>query len=138
MSGIGARLAGGRWNTIGNAILYTAENSALAAFEFATHVSLSLLPAGLSLVTYHIPDSMSIDEIVNLPDDWDTIPANYQTRKIGDDFIFDCKTPLLKVPSVVIKGAFNYLVNPSHNESQLIKIESIEPFSFDERLQQFE
>jgi len=137
MSGLGARLTGGRWNTAGHPILYTSENSALAAFELATHVSLSILPDDLSLVTYSIPSDLSIDEVTNLPNHWDNIPPNDQTRKIGDNFILHAQAPILKVPSVVIKGAFNYLINPNNTGSQLIKIESVNPFSFDQRFQSF-
>jgi RES domain-containing protein len=41
---------------------------------------------------------------------------------------------VLKVPSVVVKGDFNYLINPGHIEINRVKIKSIESFSFDVRL----
>lgn len=138
ISGIGARLTGGRWNSIGISILYTSENSALSAFELATHIGLSILPNDLCVVTFEILNNLVIEEVKNLPNDWNTIPPNYQTKEIGDNFIRRCETPILKVPSVVIKGAYNYLINPNHRESQQIKTKDIDPFSFDQRLQYFE
>ena len=41
---------------------------------------------------------------------------------------------VLKVPSVVVPGDFNYLLNPAHAEFYKVKIKSVEPFNFDERL----
>jgi len=134
MSGLDAMLTGGRWNSAGNAVLYTSENSALAAIELATHVDLSILPDNLSLVTYDIPEVITIEVLKNPPKGWEAIPPNQLTKYIGDDFITKSEAQVLKVPSVVINGAFNYLINPSNKDSQLIKIGHIEDFSFDQRL----
>jgi RES domain-containing protein len=42
--------------------------------------------------------------------------------------------PVLKVPSVVVKDEFNYIINPLHPKSREIKIAEQKPFSFDARL----
>jgi hypothetical protein len=41
---------------------------------------------------------------------------------------------VLKVPSVIIPGEFNYLLDPEHADFRLIKPTPPEPFSFDPRL----
>jgi RES domain-containing protein len=38
---------------------------------------------------------------------------------------------VLEVPSVVIPGAFNYLLNPAHPDFGAIKATDPKPFSFD-------
>jgi RES domain-containing protein len=38
---------------------------------------------------------------------------------------------VLKVPSAVVPGDFNYLINPKHKNFNKIKIKNKEPFSFD-------
>jgi RES domain-containing protein len=63
LTGIGARLYGGRWNQKGTAMLYTSKSRALAALEFLVHLPLSLAPSGLKIVTLQIPDETAIDEI---------------------------------------------------------------------------
>jgi RES domain-containing protein len=40
----------------------------------------------------------------------------------------------MKVPSAVVQGDFNYLINPFHKDYSRIKIVSTERFSFDNRL----
>ena len=43
ISGIGARLNGGRWNSRGKNALYCAENISLAKLEVAVHLDLDLI-----------------------------------------------------------------------------------------------
>ena len=40
----------------------------------------------------------------------------------------------MRVPSAVVKGDHNLLINPFHPEFKEIKIIAIDPFSFDKRL----
>jgi len=69
-----------------------------------------------------------------LPGKWNSIPHSHSTQVIGDKFVAEGKFPVLKVPSVVVPGDFNYLLNPNHPGFNKVKIKSIEPFNFDERL----
>ena len=61
------------------------------------------------------------------------------TGPAGKSFIINHPTDenkylVLKVPSVVVQGEFNYLINPNHPEISNVKIKTIEKFNFDERL----
>lgn len=40
----------------------------------------------------------------------------------------------MKVPSAVVQGDFNYLINPQHPDFKKVKIIKKEKFSFDQRL----
>jgi len=41
---------------------------------------------------------------------------------------------VLKAPSAVVQGDFNYLINPNHKEFKKIKVLKTEKFDFDGRL----
>lgn len=136
LSGKGASITGGRWNSPGTEIIYTAANRSLAMAEVAVHFSIATLPAGYMMMTLHVPDTVSITEadIKTLPEGWNQFPPLKQTQVFGDQFITDGKTCLLKVPSAVTQGDFNFLINPLHPEFRKIKITGYEPFPFDRRL----
>jgi RES domain-containing protein len=136
LTGQGARLAGGRWNSQGVALLYTSESRALCAVEIAVHTSLSLLPSDYYLTTIMIPDSAPVSVInpAKIPHGWQSFPFPSFTRIIGDQFVKQNRYLVLKVPSAVVQGDFNYLINPSHTLMDQVKIIQTERFEFDERL----
>src|SRR5690606_18256346 len=57
LSGRGAELAGGRWNSKGTALVYTGQTIALCMAEVAVHIPLGIIPLDYELVTLEIPDS---------------------------------------------------------------------------------
>ncbi len=136
LSGNGARLAGGRWNSQGTALIYTSESRALCTVEIAVHTGLGILPSGYQLITIEIPDDAEILEIRpdEIKSDWRAFPYPVFTRLFGDRFVKENKALVLKVPSAVVPGDFNYLINPAHEDISLVKILSIEAFEFDERM----
>ena len=136
LSGKGAELTGGRWNSKGIQMIYTSESRALCTAEIAIHMPLGILPSDYKIITIDIPETIKIIELTNtkLPSDWKSVPHPGSTQKIGDDFILKNEGAVLKVPSVVVPGDFNYLLNPFYNEFQQISIIKIESFEFDKRL----
>ncbi|MCE7055801.1 RES family NAD+ phosphorylase [Algoriphagus sp. AGSA1] len=136
LSGKGAELAGGRWNSKGKAVLYTSQSRALCTAEIAVHTPLGNIPTDYELVEITIPDTIEVKEIVTseLPPDWGSIPHSHSTREIGDEFLSENKYLVFKVPSVVVRGDFNFLINPSHRLSYEVEITLTEPFDFDDRL----
>lgn len=136
LSGKGASISGGRWNSPGIEIIYSAANRSLAMAEVAVHFSIATLPAGYMMMTIYVPDTISLAavEIKDLPEGWNQFPPLKETQVFGDQFITDGKAFLLKVPSAVTQGDFNYLINAVHPEFKKIKIAGYEPFPFDRRL----
>ena len=136
LSGKGAEKAGGRWNSKGVAILYTSDSRALSTAEIAVHTPLGNLPKDYTLVSIEIPDELLIGTISQdqLPPDWKVFPHNHSTQEIGDAFIKQSIYPVLKAPSAVVQGEFNYLLNPNHPDFHRIKIVASENFEFDDRL----
>jgi len=136
LSGKGAAISGNRWNSKGTEIIYTAESRALAMAEVLVHLSLSILPSDYMMLEVEIPDGVGIEEIAiaDLEKGWNSHPPRTHTQFIGDQFIRENANSILMVPSAVVPGDSNYLLNPQHIESKEIKISNTWPFPFDERL----
>lgn len=136
LSGKGAAKFGNRWNSKGTEIIYSAESRALAMAEVAVHLTIATLPSDFVMMEIDIPKEIAVQvlDLKNLPDFWNVHPPNVSTQKIGDFFIDDMDFCVLKVPSAVVQGDFNYLINPYHNQFKKIKIVDVKDFPFDRRM----
>ncbi|MFC5284596.1 RES family NAD+ phosphorylase [Pedobacter alpinus] len=136
LSGAGAAIKGGRWNSIGIELIYTAGNRSLAMAEVAVHFTLATLPSDYMMVTIAVPDDLLVKEILekDLPYNWNNFPHPSATQKFGDNFVLENKYCIAKIPSVVTKGDFNFLINPHHPDFKKIEISTIEKFPFDRRI----
>ncbi|MHC2992512.1 RES superfamily protein [Pontibacter sp. HJ8] len=136
LSGKGAELAGGRWNSKGIAMLYTSESIALCTVEVAVHMPLGIVPKDYHLVRIEIPDTVAIHEISeeSLPATWKSFPHPNITQEMGDNFVMQSEFLVLKVPSATVQGTYNYLLNPRHREFGQVQVVDTIPFEFDERL----
>jgi len=140
LAGIGAALTEGyRWNSLNTYLIYTAESRSLATLEVSVHLDLSEdLPSDRFYVEIDIPNDITILEIEleDLPDNWDLNPPILETQFIGDDFVNDNNSAILKVPSCIVPLEYNYLINPKHPDSSRIKVNSKTAMKFDTRLKQ--
>ncbi len=136
LSGTGARLNGGRWNSVGLSLLYTASYRSLALLEILVHTTNNYVPDDLMLITIEIPDTILIKEILHeeISDELNRKKAQAQFQTIGDKWIKSQTSLILKVPSVIIPEEFNYLINPLHKDFHKVKIKETKLFRFDERL----
>jgi len=136
LSGEGARLYGGRWNSKGYAVLYTAEHASLAALEVLANSPIRMLPSDLVLVEIAIdpPAEPAIIKADELGRDWKSYPAPNFLKETGDAWIQGCSSLLMKVPSVIIPEEYNVLINPKHAAFETIRVNSVKPFRFDQRL----
>lgn len=135
LSGNGAKLAGGRWNRKGVPVLYTSGSVSLATLEVLVLIPATLVPSNFSLVEIVIPDhSISSVETKNLPEGWDDLIPLELLKTVSDKWITENKFLVLKVPSIIVRSEFNYLIYPQHEDFKNISVKSVEPFRFDERL----
>jgi len=67
LDGAGAAITGGRWNSKGKPVVYTASCGALAVVEYLAH--LTILPKGLMLMLIEIPDTLEIEKVRSIPAD---------------------------------------------------------------------
>jgi RES domain-containing protein len=134
-SGKGAALEGGRWNQIGTEVIYAASSRSLAAMEILVHYA--VVPMDFVITELRIPDRVRVIDIsiARLPTRWNH-PRNTPdvTRRIGDPWIKAGRSCVLRVPSAVVDGEWNYVINVAHPEFRHIKFGRPEPFRFDPRL----
>jgi RES domain-containing protein len=134
LSGYGSFLNGGRWHNEGTHILYTSSHASLAMLEILAHFSEDNPPIKMCLITLEVPDKYIIKLTALLPSDWKKTPAPKALSFIGDSFI-DSKMSLgFEVPSVLIGGENNVLINPEHPRFSEIKIIAKEDIEFDPRV----
>lgn len=136
LSGEGASRSGNRWNSKGTALIYCADSRALAMAEVAVHLSLGLLPRDYEMVELEIPVDVSLNQLAsaNLPVGWNSFPHLLQTQRIGDQFVAASESCVLQVPSAVVPGDFNFLLNPAHPDFDAIQLISRVDFPFDPRI----
>lgn len=138
LTGEGARIASGRWNSKGIPMIYTAASISLATLEVLVHFDISLVPKNLILLEIYCPDTLSIEtiSIEKLLEGWDQFPFPGFCADIGDGWYREMKTPILKVPSAVIRSSkeWNFLINPMHPDFQQVEIIGSQPYVFDRRL----
>jgi len=131
-SGEGARLYGGRWNSVGTSVVYTSGSKALAALESLVHLNPPVIFRYVA-IPIEFEDTL-VEKPPEMPADWTEEPPPPSTRDLGDRWVKQARSVVLELPSVIIPGEMNYLVNPAHPDFKRIAIGNPEPFSFDPRL----
>jgi len=136
LSGYGAYLYGGRWNLPGLAVLYTAEQRAIALLETLVHLPVEDLPDDMHLMTLEVPEDISREVLApeDLPADWQRLSMPQPTATIGHAWLQSGRSLALQVPSVVMPQERNLLLNPAHPEFLRVRLLDAQPFHFDERL----
>lgn len=126
LSGEGARLHGGRWNSPGRAVVYAASTAALALLEVRVHLDLpfELLPADYVLMEIDL-GGLEVETVTTLPAD----PAAF-----GDAWLAERRTPVLQVPSLIVPESANLLLNPAHPKVVAAGVAGLRDFVFDRRL----
>ncbi|MDN5292623.1 MAG: hypothetical protein PWQ06_2862 [Anaerophaga sp.] len=94
------------------------------------------MPVDYYLITIEVPDYSNVKQIESdtLSANWKKFPYSNITQKLGEDFVSKNEDLYIKVPSAVVQGDFNILINPRHSDFDKIKIIKTEKFNFDERL----
>jgi len=126
----------GRWNSKDVEVIYTAASRSLACLENVVHRNSRGLQENFRIIEIEIPDNLKIVVVdkTKLKNGWHKFENMPQTQKIGDAWVKDLSSAILKVPSVIIPGEFNYILNPAHEDFKKIKYLGSEPFQFDPRL----
>lgn len=137
LSGNGARIFGGRWNSEGLFAVYTSAYRSLALLETLAHTpSKIFISKAYLLITLSVPDSIHPEEIdkAKLIAGWDAPDTRPVTKKVGDKFLRSKSGLLLCVPSVLMPEENNYLINPLHADIRKIKIINKRKLQFDTRM----
>ncbi len=136
LSGEGARLYGGRWNRVGDAMLYFSQNLSLSLLEIIVHVEYPELPMDYSFVEVEIPNSCikTIESIDFVQPRWNTEAAINQLQMLGANWLKRKDSLAMQVPSAILHQENNILINPLHSDFEKLKIIGIDKLDVDPRL----
>jgi len=133
--GEGARINGGRWNSPGSRAVYVSESRALATLEV-----LAGLGSDAPLVNYSLigvgfdEDFVSEIDPLDLPEGWNSNPPGPASQGVGDLWLAEERSAVLRVPSVIVPAESNFILNPGHPDFTNIVIDPPETLRFDPRL----
>ena len=134
-TGIGSGKYGARWNSRGTAVVYTAESRALAILEILVHLDAVEFLQAYSLIEIRIAEHLiETRDVSTLPSNWADITPPPILSFIGDRWVKIGASVALKVPSVLVPGEYNYLLNPVHPAFHKLHISRPEPLFLDPRL----
>jgi RES domain-containing protein len=133
-TGAGGLYVASRWNHLGVAMVYCATSPALAAMELFVNLDPNEVPDDLLMAAAEIPDDLV--EALNLEllsADWRDL-NNLACRDLGSGWTASGRSAALRVPSAVVDGDWNLLLNPRHKDFGKIKFLQPKPFRFDGRM----
>lgn len=135
LTGAGAKISGGRWNSIGTPLIYSATNIALATIETVVYLRNDGMPFNRFLVRIDVPDTVWASRLVldPLPGGWDAVPSGMTSRATGDAWAASGSSALLLVPSVCVPDEYNVLINPRHPDVAAITATTIRRWIYDPR-----
>jgi RES domain-containing protein len=131
-SGLGARLYGGRWNSVGTSMIYTAGSLSLAILEWRVHLA-QWPPPPLVVIEVEFDEAL-VWTPARLPQQWKRFPPPRSVAALGDNWIKMQRSAVMRVPSAVVSREWNYLLNPNHRDFSKVIIGRPREFHPDERL----
>src|ERR1051325_672441 len=133
-AGDGARIHGGRWNSPGVPVVYTAENASLAILEVLVHEKNAANMDSWSLISVRLPTPhIRRIPLSKLPPEWKSPSSRDVLKSIGEEWIENMDSVALRVPTVITPGEFNYLINPDHPAFADLTFGNPVPIEFDPR-----
>jgi len=134
-TGEGAEIAGGRWNNQGTRMVYAFSSVSLSILEILVHLESSSVLSSYVVIPFRFDEKMVAElKEGDLPKGWTAHPPPAASQQVGDGWVHNQTSLLLKVPSVVVPLEANYLLNPAHPDMDKIKIGKPIPLPLDERL----
>lgn len=122
-TGEGARLAGGRYNSTGKLLIYAAQSRSLAMLEMLIHLESAELLKKYVFFEIAIDDSFILDADPScLAGKLESNASLENLRAIGDGWAFDGASAVLRMPSMLVPGEENFLLNPRHPDFRKLQI----------------
>lgn len=131
LSGDGGLYHAGRWNEVGTAVVYCSDHPSTTLLEILLHTDREDVAPTYQLLEIDAPDSLNIYQ-PELPSDW--VGRYSKTQMIGSNFLLDLEYPLMRIPSIVMPQAANFLINPTHPDATQFRIVQTWRYPFDSRL----
>ncbi len=128
----------GRWNEESQWVIYTSDSRALASLELLVHAGKAKPLRGFTILEISIDiakENSDIIRIHDLPENWRSVQAYPALQEIGSCWYRHGKSLVLKLPSVLIPQASNYMINTKHPDfASRVAIIRKEAYFWDERL----
>ncbi len=106
----------------------------LAALETLAHADPRSFERDYLAYEVGIPATLTLElRDEDLPEDWRARPTSLGARRVGDEWLRAGVSVALSVPSVLVPGERNYLLDPEHDDFARVRISEAQPFRFDER-----
>lgn len=136
LSGEGARIYGGRWNSIGEHAVYTSMHRSLAMLEIIAHIFDSRhFPVNRVMVSIDIPEEyVHFIPFKDLPSGWDDAASYKQSEEVFHEYCLSNDRLAIAVPSVVVPQEYNVVINPLHIAMKHVSVTAVETLSWDARL----
>ena len=136
LSGRGGLHFSGRWHSQGTRIVYLSDHPASTLVEILVHLEIDPedLPDTCKLLAVDIPDDVRFELIEEdqLVPGWRDDEA--VTSDLGDRWLQENCSALMRVPSAIVPFAWNWLLNPAHADSVNARIAEVIRAPFDRRL----
>jgi RES domain-containing protein len=123
---------GGRWSPPGRACVYASLTAAGALLEYLAHRD-GPLPDGLLLATAELPAGTTLAEC-NEPSTWREQPYRAEVQQVGAGWLGSGRSLTLRVPSALVDGEVNVLLDPEHPGFAALQLRSLAPLQVDPRL----
>lgn len=135
VSGIGARLYGGRWNPKGVPCIYTSAHVSLALLEKFVHARGKEDMDGLMLLSIELPDRRDLVYHV----DKSRMVAGWSdnidySQWLGKQLLAEDTFVAFSVPSAIVPSERNFIINPQAADFHAVKFNRPAPFDIDSRL----
>jgi RES domain-containing protein len=136
LSGHGAYLYGGRWNSVGRSMVYLGDSIAQVSMEVLAHgLEIPVLDQYCLLMVQIPTDCLLKLPASSLPDGWDREDAvNPVSQRVGDSWLVSDQSLALMVPSIAVPGGRNIVLNPNHRYRSRLVVGAIEEYRLDDRI----
>jgi RES domain-containing protein len=117
-------------------VIYAASSRSLATLETVVQRSGINTAHKYKMLKINMDDSIFVKEIsiIDLPIKWESLEAYVDLQEIGSKWYQSNESLVLKVPSVIIKEEFNFVINTKHPFfEENVKLAAIEDFFWDKR-----
>lgn len=135
LSGKGTLRYGGRWNSPGRRAVYLGGSLALASLELLVYLGADDVLKPYRKLQVVIPgDLINVMDPRDLPADWARTGLHPVTQRIGDQWLESLESAVLRVPSALVIGEVNYIVNPAHADFCRLEPGEIMAYRYDPRV----
>ena len=139
LTGIGGLKVAGRWHEKGRQVVYAADHPSTALLETLVHLEIDLedVPENFQLIEIDVATALQIDTIDEAA--LEELSAGWRddvriSRQLAVPWFRELKTPILRVPSAILPGVSNFLINPLHVDAVKIVIVGTKKHPYDVRL----